>query len=79
VQIEPAIVFPERHSQVVLEEPDEEIVTADNAPWWAQRIGKLQRLDPADVARVVDAVMTASERLHQRAATSPPATVSESR
>ena len=45
----------------------------------AQRIGKLQRLDPADVARVVDAVMTASERLHQRAATAAPSTVPESR
>ena len=79
LQIEPAIVFPERHSRVVLEEPDEEIVTADNAPWWAQRIGKLQRLAPADVARVVDAVMTATERLHQRAAAAAPSTVPESR
>ncbi len=57
----PAIVFPYRHSRVVLEEPAEEIVTADNAPWWAQRIGRVKRLDASAMARLVEAVMAASE------------------
>lgn len=60
--VAPAIVFPRPHSRIVLEEPDDEVVTPDNAPWWAQRVGRLQRLSPADVARVVDALMNASER-----------------
>ena len=36
--IAPAIVFPRSHSRIVLEEPDDEVVTPDNAPWWAQRV-----------------------------------------
>jgi hypothetical protein len=59
--VSPAIVFPYRHSRLVLEEPDEEVVTWDNAPWWAQRVGKVQRLDPPRVARTVEAAMAASE------------------
>ena len=59
--IAPAIVFPYRHSRLVLEEPDDEIVSWDNAPWWAQRIGRVQRLDPPRVARIVESVMAASE------------------
>lgn len=79
LQIEPAIVFPERHSRIVLEEPEEEIVTADNAPWWAQRVGRLQRLTPAEVALVVDALMLASERVDDRPTAAAPTTLPESR
>jgi hypothetical protein len=56
-----AIAFPRGYSELVLEEPDSEIVTADNAPWWAQRIGKVQRLDAQRAARFVQAVLDASE------------------
>jgi hypothetical protein len=62
LQVEPAIAFPRRHSRVVLEEPDDEVVTTDNAPWWAQRVGRAQRLDATDVAHIVAEVMAASER-----------------
>jgi hypothetical protein len=61
VTITPAIAFPRRFSRIVLEEPDGEVVTTDNAPWWAQRIGKVQRLDPQRAARFVEAVLSASE------------------
>lgn len=61
VAISPAIVFPRRYTQVVLEEPIGEVVTADNAPWWAQSIGRVQRLDTRRAARFVEAVLSASE------------------
>jgi hypothetical protein len=59
--IHPAVVFPRSHSQIVLEEPEDEIVTADNAPWWANSIGRIRRMSPADAARVVEAVLDAAE------------------
>jgi hypothetical protein len=59
--IRPAVVFPRAHSQIVLEEPEDEIVTADNAPWWANSIGRVRRMNPADAARVVEAVLDAAE------------------
>jgi hypothetical protein len=58
--IEPAVAFPWSHSSVILEEPHTEVVTADNAPWWAQRIGRVQRLDAMRVARLVEAVVAVS-------------------
>jgi hypothetical protein len=61
IGITPAIAFPRPQSTVVLEEPIGEIVTTDNAPWWAQSIGRVQRLDGARAARFVEAVLTASE------------------
>ena len=61
ITVSPAIAFPRAHSVVVLEEPDGEIVTTDNAPWWAQSIGRVQRLDAVRAARFVEAVMSASE------------------
>lgn len=61
VAISPAVAFPRRYSTVVLEEPIGEVVTADNAPWWAQSIGRVQRLDPRRAARFVEAVLHASE------------------
>jgi hypothetical protein len=61
VALRPAIAFPSRRSRIVLEEPMDEVVTTDNAPWWANTIGRVQRLDPSSVARVVGAVMEAAE------------------
>ena len=59
--IRPAVVFPRRHSHIVLEEPEDEIVTADNAPWWANSIGRVRRMDGSDAARLVEAVLDAAE------------------
>ena len=61
VAISPAIVFPRPYTKVVLEEPIGEVVTADNAPWWAASIGRVQRLDPRRAAAFVEAVLSASE------------------
>ena len=59
--VSPAVAFPRSYSTVVLEEPIGEVVTVDNAPWWAQSIGRVQRLDPRRAARFVEAVLSASE------------------
>ena len=56
------VVFPRRAARVVLEEPEVEVVTCDNAPWWAQRIGRTQRLDALRAGRLVEAVLSASSR-----------------
>lgn len=61
VGISPAIAFPRHYTTVVLEEPIGEIVTTDNAPWWAQSIGRVQRIDAHRAARFVEAVLSASE------------------
>ena len=61
VAVMPAIAFPRPYSSVVLEEPAGEVVTTDNAPWWAQSIGRVQRLDAHRAARFVEAVLSASE------------------
>lgn len=61
VGITPAIAFPRPFTSVVLEEPAGEIVTTDNAPWWAQTIGRVQRLDAHRAARFIEAVLSASE------------------
>jgi hypothetical protein len=72
VPIIPAVVFPRPWSVVVLEEPEGEIVTADNAPWYAQSIGRLQRMDGPRVARFVQSVMDASDAVAERAAEAAP-------
>ncbi len=59
--IVPAVVFPRAFSSVILEEPDCEVVTKDNAPWWGQRIGRLQRMDAPRVGRFVEAVISAGD------------------
>ena len=64
VPVVPAVAFPRPWSVIVMEDPDSEILTADNAPWWAQSIGRVQRLDPTRVGRVVQAVLDAGEALH---------------
>jgi hypothetical protein len=61
IGITPAVAFPRPDSTIVLEEPIGEIVTTDNAPWWAQSIGRVQRLDGSRAARFVEAVLSASE------------------
>lgn len=59
--VQPVVAFPQPMSRVVLEEPDGEIVTRDNAPWYAQRIGRVQRMDAARVGRFVRAVLDAAD------------------
>ncbi|MGZ6256543.1 MAG: hypothetical protein ACXWMB_05965 [Candidatus Limnocylindria bacterium] len=61
IGITPAVAFPRPFSKVVLEEPIGEIVTTDNAPWWAHSIGRVQRIDAQRAARFVEAVLSASE------------------
>lgn len=56
-----AVAFPLKHSRIVLEEPEDEIVTSDNAPWWANAIGRVRRLDPAAGQAFVAAVLDAAE------------------
>jgi hypothetical protein len=63
VPVVPAVAFPRPESLIVLEEPEGEVVTHDNAPWWAQRIGRVQRLDAQRVGRVVQAVIDAGDAM----------------
>jgi hypothetical protein len=37
-----------------------DVVTTDNAPWWANRVGRVQRMDAARVVAFAEAVVTAS-------------------
>ena len=69
----PAVAFPLPVSRVVLEEPQGEIVTSDNAPWYAQRIGKVQSMDAARVGRFVQAVIDAADAHAAAAAARAPA------
>lgn len=57
----PTLAFPRSHSRVVLEEPEVEVVTSDNAPWWANRIGKVRRLDEAVGLRLAAAIIDEAE------------------
>jgi hypothetical protein len=59
--VTPVVAFPRPSSVIVLEEPDGEIVTTDNAPWYAQRIGRVQRMDAARVGRFVQAVLDGTD------------------
>ena len=65
IHLKAAIVFPYAHSKVVLEEPTEEVVTTDNAPWWANAYGRVLRLNQAAAARVVEAILDAAEPLEE--------------
>ena len=62
VPVRPVIAFPDAAARLVLEEPEDEIVTADNAPWWANSFGRVRRLDPATGAQVLEAILDAGER-----------------
>ena len=55
------IAFPLRRSRLVLEEPADEILTSDNAPWWANSIGRVRRLDPALGGQLLETILDASE------------------
>lgn len=68
VPVRGAVAFPLRRSRVVLEEPDDEIVTADNGPWWGNSIGGARRLDPASGAAFLAAVLDAAEAPVKRSA-----------
>ena len=57
---------------IVLEEPEGEVVTTDNAPWWAQSIGRVQKMDQQRVARFVQTVVDAVEARQQAAPTAAP-------
>ncbi|HEX7197627.1 MAG TPA: hypothetical protein VF364_12440 [Candidatus Limnocylindria bacterium] len=61
VSIRGAVAFPLTRSRITLEEPDDEIVTAGNGPWWANAIGRARRLDPAAGATFLTAVLDAAE------------------
>lgn len=71
VPVRGAVAFPLRRSRIVLEEPDDEIVTADNGPWWANAIGRARRLDPTAGAAFLTAVLDAAD---SPAAVAPPRT-----
>jgi hypothetical protein len=60
VPIEVAIAFPDRHSRLVLEEPDSEVITTENVPWWANSIGRVQRMNAERVVAFAESVIAAS-------------------
>jgi hypothetical protein len=64
--IRPTIAFPLSRSRVQLEEPTDEVITSDNAPWWANTIGRVRRLDAAQATRLVEAVLDGAERSASR-------------
>lgn len=74
VPVTGAVVFPWSRSRLVLEEPADEVVTVDNAPWWANRIGRVQRVDPGHARRFVDAVLQAGETFSRGAGPPEPST-----
>ena len=71
--IEAAVAFPSQQSRVVLEEPDVEVITSENAPWWANGIGRVQRMDAARVVAFAEAVMDASRKQAERPSARPKA------
>jgi hypothetical protein len=60
--IELAVAFPDRHSRLVLEEPDTEVITTDNVPWWANGMGQVQRLNAERVIAFAESVIETSRR-----------------
>ena len=70
--VAPAVAFPRPWSVIILEEPEGEVVTTDNAPWWAQSIGRVQKMDQQRVARFVQTVVDAVEARQQAATTAAP-------
>lgn len=70
--VAPAVAFPRPWSVIILEEPEGEVVTTDNAPWWAQSIGRVQKMDQQRVARFVQTVVDAAEARQQAAPTTAP-------
>jgi hypothetical protein len=70
--VEAAVAFPSRASRVVLEEPDAEVITVENAPWWANRVGRLQRMDALRAVRVTEAIIEAGRGRAATAGTTGP-------
>lgn len=64
--IRPAIAFPLARSRIQLEEPAHEVITSDNAPWWANAIGRVRRIDAVQANRLVEAVLDGAERASGR-------------
>ena len=61
VPLRGTVAFPLSRSRIVLEEPEDEIVTAANGPWWASTIGRARRLDAGIGASFVRAVLDAAD------------------
>lgn len=59
--LRPVIAFPLSRTRLVLEEPSDEVLTADNAPWWANSIGRVRRIDPARAGQLIEAILDAAE------------------
>jgi hypothetical protein len=55
--VEATIAFPDRHSQIELtNDPVTEVVTLDNAPWWANHLSKARRMDERSAGRLLEAL-----------------------
>lgn len=55
--IEAAIAFPDRTSRIeLLNDPVTEVVTTDNAPWWANRVARVRKLDGRSAGRLLEAL-----------------------
>ena len=55
--VEATIAFPDRHSRIELtNDPVTEVVTLDNAPWWANRLAKARRMDERSAGRLLEAL-----------------------
>lgn len=55
--IEAVIAFPDRESRIELtNDPVTEVVSLDNAPWWANRIGRVRQLDGRSAGRLLEAL-----------------------
>jgi hypothetical protein len=67
--LRPVVAFPYGHSRIVLEEPVDEVLTSENAPWWANTIGRVRRIDAPTAARVLEAVLDAADGTVATAAT----------
>jgi hypothetical protein len=61
VPVRGAVAFPLKRSRILLEEPEDEIVTADNGPWWGNAIGRARRLDDPTGAMFLAAVLDAAD------------------
>jgi hypothetical protein len=55
--LEATIAFPDRTSHVELtNDPEIEVVTRDNAPWWANSLAKARRMDERSAGRLLVAL-----------------------
>lgn len=73
VPVRGAVAFPLKRSRIVLEEPEDEIVTSDNGPWWGNAIGRARRLDEPTGAGFLAAVLDAAEAPARVSASKAPA------